>query len=209
MIKWLISILIFTLANLNLLCQVKVKGYYRANGTYVQPHYRTSPNSTPYDNYSFPGNYNPHTGNTASGDPDTYLKNLRDDNNSAPTSQPKSTTKPNNEARESKAVLSAANNPVDYSKANYDIGSKERALVRNGITTKTHQQTNAVNYYTTAENLNIRSGPSTQFEVIGTIPKGTRVSMIELHDHTWVKVNCRDLVGYVHKSYLSKNHLSD
>jgi hypothetical protein len=208
MIKWLISILIFTVANLNLLCQVKVKGYYRANGTYVQPHYRTSPNSTPYDNYSFPGNYNPHTGNTASGDPDTYLKNLRDDNNSAPTSHQKSTTTPNNEALGSKAVLSTPNRAVDYSKSNYEVGSKERALARNGITTETFEQTSSaskVNYYTTAENLNVRSGPSTQFEVIGKLPRGALVSMVELHDQTWVKVRYRDLVGYVHKSYLSKN----
>lgn len=42
-----------------------VKGYFKQNGTYVQPYYRTSPNSNPYDNYSSPGNYNPYTGRTA------------------------------------------------------------------------------------------------------------------------------------------------
>jgi len=41
---------------------VHVNGYYRSNGTYVAPHYRTSPNSTRYDNYSHHGNYNPYTG---------------------------------------------------------------------------------------------------------------------------------------------------
>jgi hypothetical protein len=30
---------------------VYVRGYYRKNGTYVQPHYRTAPNSTTSDNY--------------------------------------------------------------------------------------------------------------------------------------------------------------
>ena len=40
----------------------RVKGYYRSNGTYVQPYYRSSPNSTRYDNYSYYGNYNPYTG---------------------------------------------------------------------------------------------------------------------------------------------------
>ena len=29
-----------------------VSGYYRSSGTYVQPHYRTSPNSTLFDNYT-------------------------------------------------------------------------------------------------------------------------------------------------------------
>ena len=39
----------------------RVRGYYRKNGTYVKPHYRTNPNSTRRDNYSYPGNYNPNT----------------------------------------------------------------------------------------------------------------------------------------------------
>jgi hypothetical protein len=51
-----------------------VRGYYRSNGTYVQPHYRTNPDGNPYNNYSFPGNYNPNTGRITPGNPDTYLE---------------------------------------------------------------------------------------------------------------------------------------
>jgi hypothetical protein len=50
-----------------------VPGYMRKDGTYVQPHQRTNPNSNPYDNYGFPGNYNPNTGRTTPGSQDTYL----------------------------------------------------------------------------------------------------------------------------------------
>ena len=32
-----------------------VKGYFRQNGTYVAPHYRTPANSTPFDNLSYRG----------------------------------------------------------------------------------------------------------------------------------------------------------
>jgi hypothetical protein len=39
-----------------------VHGYYRGNGTYVQPYYRSSPNGTVTDNFSYKGNINPHTG---------------------------------------------------------------------------------------------------------------------------------------------------
>lgn len=53
---------------------VRVKGYYRKNGTYVQPHYRSNPDRNPYNNWSFPGNTNPYTGKTATGNPDTYLR---------------------------------------------------------------------------------------------------------------------------------------
>jgi|SRR3989344_1057030 len=30
-----------------------VNGYYRSNGTYVQPYYRSRPNAYTYDNYSY------------------------------------------------------------------------------------------------------------------------------------------------------------
>lgn len=46
-----------------------VRGYYRNDGTYVQPHMRTSPNSSPYDNYSTKGNVNPYTGEKGYQDP--------------------------------------------------------------------------------------------------------------------------------------------
>lgn len=48
---------------------VKVKGYYRKNGTYVAPHYRSKPNSTKADNYSTKGNTNPFTGMPGTVDP--------------------------------------------------------------------------------------------------------------------------------------------
>lgn len=41
---------------------VYVAGFTRSNGTYVQSHYRTAPNSTRNDNYSTVGNVNPYTG---------------------------------------------------------------------------------------------------------------------------------------------------
>jgi hypothetical protein len=54
---------------------VSVKGYYRKDGTYVQPHYRSNPDGNPYNNWSFPGNTNPYTGETATGAPNAYLNN--------------------------------------------------------------------------------------------------------------------------------------
>ena len=41
-----------------------VSGYTRTNGTYVQSHVRTMPNSTNWDNFSTKGNSNPFTGST-------------------------------------------------------------------------------------------------------------------------------------------------
>ncbi len=39
----------------------RVKGYYRKDGTYVKPHWRSSPNSSVWDNWSTKGNVNPYT----------------------------------------------------------------------------------------------------------------------------------------------------
>jgi hypothetical protein len=55
-----------------------VRGYVRKDGTYVAPHQRTSPDHNPYNNYNFPGNYNPNSGRTTPGNPDTYLDRYYD-----------------------------------------------------------------------------------------------------------------------------------
>lgn len=46
-----------------------VNGYYRNNGAYVEPHYRSSPNNTVYDNWSTKGNTNPYTGQEGTRNP--------------------------------------------------------------------------------------------------------------------------------------------
>jgi hypothetical protein len=64
--KILVSLLIAVMALFTVVdvasAAVRVNGYYRSSGTYVQPYYRSSPNSTRLDNYSTYGNYNPYTG---------------------------------------------------------------------------------------------------------------------------------------------------
>lgn len=41
---------------------VYVNGYYRSNGTYVAPHYRSDPDGSCSNNWSSYGNINPYTG---------------------------------------------------------------------------------------------------------------------------------------------------
>lgn len=60
--KLLKSTLALSIFTLNLYADTYVKGYYRKNGTYVQPHYRSDKNSTTNDNWSTYGNTNPYTG---------------------------------------------------------------------------------------------------------------------------------------------------
>lgn len=70
-----IGILITLFSPLAVDASVYVKGYYRKDGTYVAPHYRSNPDGNPYNNWSYPGNTNPHTGDTATGNTNTYLEN--------------------------------------------------------------------------------------------------------------------------------------
>ena len=44
-------------------------GYTRRDGTYVQPHYRTAPDSNIYNNWSTRPNVNPYTGRQGTVDP--------------------------------------------------------------------------------------------------------------------------------------------
>lgn len=55
---------------------VYVHGYTRQDGTEVEPYHRTSPNSTPEDNYSYRGNENPYTGKIGTEQPkeDAYSR---------------------------------------------------------------------------------------------------------------------------------------
>ena len=56
-------------SSLGLAYDVQVQGYYRNNGTYVQPHHRSSPDSSKFNNYSTSGNINPYTGQSGTVDP--------------------------------------------------------------------------------------------------------------------------------------------
>ena len=53
------GLLVFTFCASAALADVYVDGYYRKDGSYVKPHYRSDPDSTPNNNWSTRGNINP------------------------------------------------------------------------------------------------------------------------------------------------------
>ncbi|MBA4419379.1 MAG: hypothetical protein C0392_15965 [Syntrophus sp. (in: bacteria)] len=59
-----IALILFSFATVSFADQT-VRGYTRSDGTYVQPYYRSSPDGTVTDNYSFKGNQNPYTGSNS------------------------------------------------------------------------------------------------------------------------------------------------
>lgn len=46
-----------------------VNGYFRSDGTYVQPHYRSAPDGNGFNNFSTQGNVNPYTGQPGTQNP--------------------------------------------------------------------------------------------------------------------------------------------
>lgn len=53
-----------------------VRGYTSSRGAYVQPHYRSTPDTTRFNNYSVKPNVNPMTGSIGTKSP-YVLPNLR------------------------------------------------------------------------------------------------------------------------------------
>lgn len=49
-----------------------VKGHYKKDGSYVDGHFRSSPNSTKSDNFSTYGNVNPYNGKEGTKKYDNY-----------------------------------------------------------------------------------------------------------------------------------------
>ncbi|MGD9649653.1 MAG: hypothetical protein AB7G80_09605 [Dongiaceae bacterium] len=52
-VKMLLAVVLTVVMAEGAKADVRVRGYYRDNGTYVQPHYRSNPDGNPYNNYSY------------------------------------------------------------------------------------------------------------------------------------------------------------
>ncbi|MFV8337493.1 hypothetical protein ACNQF7_15635 [Flavobacterium sp. RSP29] len=93
--KKIIFIIAFLFTTAFTFAKVSGKGYYRSNGTYVQPHQRTAPNSTRNDNYSTISNSYPYTGEagTQSGDNYTSKSSYSSSNTTYPTPSYSSSSK--------------------------------------------------------------------------------------------------------------------
>jgi len=64
--------------------QEYVHGYTRSDGTYVAPYYRSAPDGSVTDNYSYQGNSNPFTGEEGT---DRYTHDVTSPNYEGPDSE--------------------------------------------------------------------------------------------------------------------------
>ena len=59
--KFIIAVCLLTVGSVAM-ADTYVNGYYRQDGTYVKPHYRSNADGYTFNNYSTRGNVNPYTG---------------------------------------------------------------------------------------------------------------------------------------------------
>jgi len=207
--KYLVILLIF-LFNLTTIAQVHVRGYIRSNGTYVAPHMRSSPNLTPTDNYSYPGNTNPYTGKTATGNPDTYLKNYNNSNNTS-TSDVWVDEYTRSDGTYVQGHWRSAPNGNPYDNYSYQGNTNPHT----GKTATENSNTYLRNYYVKSKSLYVRSGPSKSYHVINSLNCGENIEVLDTSNPNWTKVKTsyHDLnssktkyrIGYVFSSYISSN----
>lgn len=194
--KKIIFLLIIILSVIATNAQVRVSGYTRKNGTYVAPYVRSSPNSTKTDNYSYPGNTNPYTGKTATGDVNNSIKQkssdvwvngyYRNDGTyvsgywrSAPDGDPTNNfSYPGN------------TNPYTGKTATGDVDT----YLKNNSERK---------LYVISKIINIRTGPGTNYPIVRSLNYGDNLQVIESTNNIWKKVNINSIIGYVFSPNLS------
>lgn len=69
MVKAITGVFLALISSSGFAKDVYVQGHVTKSGTYVSPHYRSAPDSTPLNNYGTQGNYNPYTGNSGTVNP--------------------------------------------------------------------------------------------------------------------------------------------
>ena len=164
--------------------QVHVRGYHRSNGTYVQPHQRTSPNSTITDNYSYPGNYNPNTGRVTGGNTPTYTHSSSPSTSRAISTyeSPSGSAAPTNTYRSP----SASRQPLNYF-GTYSGTYRYRTVFDSPIIIPP-----------------LRSSPNPNSSEIYACPLNAYVYVIEsVPGSVYYKASVNGRVGYISKSLLS------
>ncbi|WP_139892610.1 N-acetylmuramoyl-L-alanine amidase [Bacillus sp. D386] len=58
----------------------------------------------------------------------------------------------------------------------------------------------------TADGLRVRKGPGTEFKVLGNLPIGTVIHIIEKQD-SWISFTYEDHIGWIHSNYIHRHQL--
>jgi uncharacterized protein YgiM (DUF1202 family) len=91
---------------------------------------------------------------------------------------------------------------------NGDTTAKPETKPETEPETKPETSTSGKTMYVTANSLNVRKGPGTNYSVVGSLKSGKEVSVISTSGG-WAKINFNSGVAYVSEQYLSKSNPYD
>lgn len=100
-------------------------------------------------------------------------------------------------------VISTSNG---WSKIKYD--GKTGYVSSKYLSSSAPESSNTTTKYVNTSTLNVRSGPSTSYSVIGTLSSGTKIGVIST-SNGWSKIKYNNKTGYVSSEYLSSNAPDD
>jgi len=223
-LKIILTILLSFFIIFTLDAQVKVKGYFRKDGTYVKSHYRSLPDGNPYNNWSYPGNTNPYTGKTAIGNPDTYIKNYYNKDSNLYSNDIWVDGYYRNDGTIVRGHYRSAPDGNPYNNWSYPGNTNPYTgktatgnpdtYISNYYSKNTSSNVSYETCYVIAKNaLNVRSGPSTEYSIITTLSYGESVKAIETDNPSWKRIMFRlfepnsstykYVTGYLSSLYLS------
>lgn len=100
----------------------------------------------------------------------------------------------------------ALNSSATINEAKNDKSSKSPSDDNEKIQTEDEEESEEITYSTrtvTADLLNARSGPGTDYDIVGIVTIDQEVE-VEDDGSEWVKITTPDFTGYVNEKYLSE-----
>lgn len=196
--RLLVLCLLYAQVGSELFAQVHVRGHFRSNGTYVEPHLRTRPNHTRIDNYGYPGNFNPNTGKITGGNiynpPPTY--------SGYPTVVPSSSYSGYPTVIDLNEGQKTPNTPV---KTNNDApATTRRQSVPTSPPVETFIFVSSVSVKTSSY-AGIRDYPSLDRTAFDWVPSGSMVKLIGVCEFFYY-VTFNNQVGYLHFSNIDPDY---
>jgi uncharacterized protein YraI len=182
--------------------RVRVKGYFRKDGTYVQPHYRTAPDGRFYNNWSTYGNVNPYTGEFGKK---LYPSTTKPPELVAPFTIPATPSLPSTGvARASPQGASLPDVPVPLLPS---PSTPRDTSATSGSDFLDYAQTYEI---TNCEFVNMREGPAVRYRVNQRLQNGVNGIVLlgkpVVNGSTkWQQVKSRGVIGWVNAYYLRKS----
>ena len=187
--KAFLLLIVLFVVTLQVSAQERRLGYHRYDGTYVEPQYRTFSDGYVYDSWCCNEN--------AVIKQRSITKRYYDTNRSPRRASIKSYTYPSRK----------------YNSYNNYYSNRYSNSNRYNTSGRYYYDSNYSRYYVNTQSLNVRSGPSSTYELLGTLSYAESVTVLDTYTNGWTKIqysffdpyssSFNTRYGYVAGNYLS------